>query len=66
VNDWVAFVAFHRLLISLITLVFRIFLRTGAALAYGNTVLGDDDAFLNITNLRKIGLAEYSPKLRKP
>ena len=35
-------------------------------MAYGNTVLGDDDAFLNITNLRKIGLAEYSPKLRKP
>ena len=56
-NDWVAFVAFHRLLIFLITLVFRIFLRTGAALAYGKTVLGDDDALLNITNLRRMGLA---------
>lgn len=35
----------------------------GTALAYDNIVLGDDNAFLNIADLRRIGLAEYSSKL---
>jgi len=37
----------------------------GTALAHDNIVLGDDDAFLEITGLRRIGLAEYSSKLRR-
>lgn len=37
----------------------------GSALAHDNLVLGDDDAFLNIPNLKRTRLAQYSSELRK-
>lgn len=40
-------------------------LLAGSALAHDNVILGDDDAFLNIPNLKRTKFAQYSSELRK-
>ncbi|MBS7625778.1 PIN domain-containing protein [Candidatus Bathyarchaeota archaeon] len=40
-------------------------LLAGSALTHDNVILGDDDAFLNIPNLKRIKLAQYSSELRR-
>jgi len=37
----------------------------GSALAHDNLILGDDDAFLNIPNLKRTTFSQYSSELRK-
>jgi len=37
----------------------------GSTLAHDNVIIGDDDAFLNIPNLKRLRLVQYLDELRK-